>query len=340
MDKLLSEGKLLDNKGNLKECGFAYDLVREYNRKDIRGMKTRIKEWDYYLFLNEDYGVGLTIADNSYMSLVSINFMDFKFKKHMTKSIMSFFTFGKIGFPSSSTKGNVTYNGKNFSFQFLNNGKERHLICYMKNFTKYSDFKCDFIVSQTSNKSMVIATPFKKDRHFYYNQKINNLICNGTFQIGERKHVFKDALGVLDWGRGVWTYNNTWYWGSLSTKDKEGNYKGFNLGYGFGDPSAASENMAFFNKEAYKLNDVQFLIPRNAKGEYMYEEPWKIISERGDINMTFTPIVDRHCDTNLGVLCSLQHQVFGYFNGEIKCKKKIIKFENALGMAERVVNRW
>ena len=39
MDKILSEGELLDNKGNLRECGFSYDLVREYNRKDIKGLK-------------------------------------------------------------------------------------------------------------------------------------------------------------------------------------------------------------------------------------------------------------------------------------------------------------
>ena len=341
MDKILSEGELLDNKGNLRECGFSYDLVREYNRKDIKGLKSRIKEWDYYLFLNDDFGVGLTIADNSYMSLVSVNFMDFKFKKHMNKSIIKFFSFGKIGFPSTSKKGDVIYeDGKNFSFKFLNNGTERHLTVCLKNFTKHSDFKCDFIVTQTSDKSMVIATPFKKKRHFYYNQKINNLLCNGTFSIGERKYKFEDALGVLDWGRGVWTYSNTWYWGSLSYKDKDGTIKGFNLGYGFGDTSAASENMLFINKEAYKLNDVQFLIPKDEKGNYKYEDQWKIISEKGDINLTFTPIVDRNVDTNLGVLCSLQHQVFGRFNGEIRYKKKSIKINDALGMAERVVNKW
>lgn len=340
MDKILTEGKLLDNKGELKECGFNYDLVREYNRKDIKGLKTRIKEWDYYLFLNEEYAIGLTIADNSYMSLVSVDFMDFKFKKHISKSVTNFFTFGKVHFPSSSNKGNVIYKSKNFNFQFYNDGSERHLVCYLKNFTKYSDFRCDFIVTRATNKSMVIATPFRKPKHFYYNQKINNLVCNGTFHIGGSEYTFKNALGVLDWGRGVWTYNNTWYWASLSTKDKEGNYKGFNLGYGFGDTSAASENMAFLNDEAFKLNDVQFLIPRDEKGEYLYEEPWKIISEKGDINLTFTPIVNRNNDINLFILSSLQHQVFGYFNGEIKYKKKSIKFIDALGMAEKVTNKW
>src|SRR5574344_879920 len=340
MDKELSEGKLLDATGNLRECGYSNSLIREYNRHDIRGEKTRIKEWDYYLFTNENYGVAVTVADNSYMSLVSVSYLDFKYKKFITKSKMKFFTFGRVNLPSSSDKGDIVYEGKDFSFKFLNDGIKRHIIVSFKGFTKYSDFKCDLVVTQPSKKTMVIATPFKKDRHFYYNQKINNLVANGTFSIGEEKFKMTDALCVLDWGRGVWTYNNTWYWASLSSKDKEGTIKGFNLGYGFGDTSAASENMVFLNKEAYKLNDVQFLIPKDANGNYKYLEPWKIVSEKGDVNLTFTPILDRHDDTNLIVLCSLQHQVFGYYNGEIKYKKKSIKFVDALGMAERVTNKW
>lgn len=340
MDKELEKGQLLDSHGNLKECGFSYSLIRDYNRKDIRGLKTRIKEWDYYAFLGPDFGIALTIDDNSYMSLVSVSFLDFKYNKYITQSKIQFFSFGKVGFPSTSDQGDIKFSGKGFDFKFLNDGVERRLICSFDNFTKHSNFKCDLKVTRTNNKSMVIATPFKKDRHFYYNQKINNLLCNGTFSIGERKYILTDALGVLDWGRGVWTYNNTWYWSSCSYKDKEGNYKGFNLGYGFGDTSAASENMVFVNKEAYKLNDVQFLIPRDEKGNYKYLEPWKIVSEKKDIDLTFTPLLDRVDNTNLLVLCSLQHQVFGKFNGEIKYKKKSIKFVDALGFAERVINKW
>src|SRR5574344_544703 len=339
MDKELTQGKLLDNFGNLKECGFSYSLVRDYDRKDIKGNKLRIKEWDYYYFIEGDYGIALTVDDNSYMSLVSVSFLDFKLKRYITKSKIKPFSFGKVNLPNSSVKGDIVYVGKDFSFKFLNDGTERHLICTFKNFTKYSDFECDLTVTQTNPNSMVIATPFRKNHHFYYNQKINCLVATGWFTIGEEKHEFKHAIGGLDWGRGVWTYKNTWYWSSLSIEDKDG-YKGFNLGYGFGDTSAASENMVCLNKEAYKLNDVQFLIPKDANGNYKYLEPWKIVSEKGDFNLTFTPILDRDGDTNLIVLCSLQHQVFGYYNGEIKYKKKSIKFVDALGMAERVTNKW
>ena len=48
--------------------------MKEYDRSRIKAGKTRIKEWDYYLIHNDRFGVALTVADNSYMGLVSISF--------------------------------------------------------------------------------------------------------------------------------------------------------------------------------------------------------------------------------------------------------------------------
>lgn len=41
----------------------------------------------------------------------------------------------------------------------------------------------------------------------------------------------EDSFAVLDWGRGVWTYHNTWYWGSASYH-VDGVPFGWNIGYG------------------------------------------------------------------------------------------------------------
>ena len=65
MQHLLSSGKLLDEKGNLSEAGYAFSLVKEYDRKDIKAPKSRIKEWDYYYIGNNERGVAFTIDDNS-----------------------------------------------------------------------------------------------------------------------------------------------------------------------------------------------------------------------------------------------------------------------------------
>ncbi len=72
------------------------------------------------------------------------------------------------------------------------------------------------------------------------------MTARGSVRFDGQEYVFDPAtsFAVLDWGRGVWTYKNTWYWGSASGL-VDGVPFGFNIGYGFGDTSAASENMLF-----------------------------------------------------------------------------------------------
>lgn len=72
----LSSGPLLDAKGRLCEAGYGTSLVKEYRRDHVRSGPFRIKEWDYYLVYNDRFGLALTIADNSYMGLISASFLD------------------------------------------------------------------------------------------------------------------------------------------------------------------------------------------------------------------------------------------------------------------------
>ena len=338
---LLEKGPLLDSKGNLNQAGYSFSMIKEYSRKAIRkSLAFRIKEWDYYYIGDDKYGVALTIADNSYMSMISVSVLDFVNKKQWTKSSMEWLTFGMIEFPSSSIDGHVHHEGKNFNMFFKNDNGKRRLICSMRNVDKKVDFSCDITLTQTTDKTMVIATPFDKKGHFYYNQKINLLKANGYFSLGKLKHNFTNgSFGVLDWGRGTWTYSNTWYWASLSGRYEGHNY-GFNLGYGFGDTSSASENMFFYDNKAFKLDDVKFNIPLNEKGKEDYLSPWTFTSSNGNINLTFTPILDRYANTNALIIQSLQHQVFGRFSGDITVEGKTYHFENLLGFAEKVKNRW
>ena len=339
MQHKLSSGPLLNQQGNLNEAGYAFSMVKEYDRKAIKAGKLRIKEWDYYYVGNNDYGIALTIADNSYMSLVSVSILDFKNKWFITKSSMGFMSKGKIGLPSTSKIGDIHYQDKRYKMDFLNDGKERRLIVHVDNYHTGQNFDCDVTLLESGEDSMVIATPFKKDKHFYYNQKINCLKAKGSATYNGKVYSLDDCYGVLDWGRGVWTYSNTWYWASMSG-ESNGVPIGFNLGYGFGDTSAASENVFFYDGKAYKLEDVSFNIPGDGTKKINYMEPWHFTSLDGSIDMIFTPIIDR-CDlTDVLVIKSLQHQVFGTYKGHVIIDGKKVEFDNMLGFAEKVKNCW
>lgn len=335
--------KLLNEKGELTNPGYSTSLIQEYSRNDIKAKKFKIKEWDYYLIYNDDYAVALTIDDNSYMGMISASLINFKEQKEKTTSFISLFTNGKTNLPSTSKIGDTKVKSKKANIEFLNDGKTRILKLDMKKFDKDKSLKLEFTLSEEPNDSMVIATPFKENKKaFYYNQKIIGMKAEGYVLYGNQKIEFskENTLGLLDWGRGVWTYKNTWYWGAghgYVNKD----LIGFNIGYGFGDTSNASENMVFVNGKAHKLDQIVFNIPKDEKGKDDYMKPWTFSSNDKRFEMDFIPIIDRKSKTSVGIICSDQHQVFGKFNGTIILDdgSKIV-LKDFLGFAEKVFNKW
>lgn len=332
---------LLDASGNLTEPGYAKTLLPVYRRSDIQANKLRIKEWDYYCINNGHFALALTIADNSYMGLDSISLLNLDEGWEITKSPMKAFTNGRVGLPESSETGDVHSAGRNYSILFKNEGDRRVLIAQMKNFGPEGSLYAKVTLTDIPPESMVIATPFDKDKHFYYNQKINCLSAEGEVVFDGRVYPFRkeDSMAVLDWGRGVWTYKNTWYWSSLSAR-LDGVPFGFNLGYGFGDVSAASENMLFYGGRAFKLDKVEFFIPQTPDGRDDLLKPWSVADNEGRLNLTFTPALDRASLTSALVIESDQHQVFGYFDGDVLFGDTPLHLSHLLGFAEKVRNKW
>ena len=333
---------LLDENGHLIETGYAKSLILDYDRKKIKANSLRIKEWDYYLIYNKDYALALTVDDNSYMALDSISLIDFRIPWEHTNSPMKVMTLGKRNFPSTSLSGDVKGEGKDYKIEFINEGDKRILNFRMDKFMDDKPIEGSVTLYDKHDESMVIVTPYKESKvHFYYNQKINCMPAEGKLVFDGQEYVFdpKDSFGTLDWGRGVWTYKNTWYWGSGSGM-VDGHRFGFNIGYGFGDTSAASENMLFYDGKAHKLSQVTFNIPlKDGKEDYMSD--WTFISDDGGFEMDFRPVLDRAANTDFVILGSNQHQVFGKFSG--KCvldDGKVIELKDFMGFAEKVSNKW
>lgn len=340
--EITSKHPLLDENGHLIETGYAKRMILDYDRKAIKANSLRIKEWDYYLIYNNDYAIALTVDDNSYMALDSISLIDFRIPWENTNSPMKFMTLGKRNFPSSSLKGNVKGEGKNYSIEFIKEDDKRILNFHMDSFLDDKAIEGSITLFDYDDESMVIVTPYKESKvHFYYNQKINCMPAQGKVIFDGKEYIFnkEDSFGTLDWGRGVWTYKNTWYWGSGSGI-ADGHRFGFNIGYGFGDTSKASENMLFYDGKAHKLSEVIFNIPKkDGKDDYLSD--WTFTSDDQRFEMSFKPIIDRAANTDFVILGSNQHQVFGKFTGTcVLDDGSKIEIKDFLGFAEKVSNKW
>ena len=335
---------LVDDKGNLTEPGWARKLLPIYRRDAIKAGKLRIKEWDYYLITNGHIGLALTIADNSYMGLDSISLVNFDEGWEITTSPMRVLTLGKTGLPETSETGNTDITGKDYGIHFHHVDGKRVLIAQMKKFGPEGSLTAKIELSDPPEESMVICTPFDKEGHFYYNQKINCMRASGTVTYGYENNTYTfdpaDSFAVLDWGRGVWTYKNTWYWGSTSGA-VDGVPFGWNIGYGFGDTRAASENVLFYGGKIHKLSQVTFNIPLKADGTEDYLKPWTFTSDDGRFEMDFTPVLDRKSRTSVAVIESDQHQVFGRFTGKaVLDDGTAVEVKDFFGFAEKVKNKW
>ncbi len=335
---------LLNQDGNIQEPGFAKTMLYQYNRENITANKARLKEWDYYYISNKEFALCLTIADMGYVGALSISVMDFVTPAQFTNSSVFLFPMGKLNMPRTSESGDCGWKNGKVEMKFTNDGKIRHLTGVYPNADKMgTTVKWDVTLSEVPEESMVIGTPFDKKGHFYLNQKINCIKAEGYFALNDKicKFDAADSLATLDWGRGVWTYDNTWYWGSLQTRLKDGSTFGWNIGYGFGNTEAASEDMLFYNGKAHKIGRTEFVIPGDKEGAPRFMEEWKFVSDDGRLDCTFKPIIDRYEPFDLKVMCMIPHQVFGYISG--KCTLDdgtVIELENELGFAEKVHNKW
>lgn len=311
--EVTSVQNLLRVDGTLKEPGWSRQLYQIYNRNDIKKRKTRIKEWDYYLVLSKDYAFAFTLSDDGYIGLQSASVLDFRGEPwEHTETILNAFPMGKLKMPSNTNEGSPFYKDKRLTMEFVKSGETRRITCQFKNFMDGQTLYCDIKLSQPPMDTMVIATPWKEDKlAFYYNQKINCMRASGTCKLGDKTYTFnpKTDFATLDWGRGVWTYDNTWNWGS-GNGIVNGKPFGFNIGYGFGDTSAASENIIFYDGVGHKLDDVTFNIPESG-----YTDPWTITSSDGRFEMEFVPIIDRKALIDVKVIKTDQHQVFGKMSG-------------------------
>ena len=81
-------------------------------------------------------------------------------------------------------------------------------------------------------------------------------------------------------------------------------------------------------------------IPRRFGGED-YLSPWTFTSSDGRFEMDFAPVMDRASCTDVKLLKSDQHQVFGLFTGTaVLDNGKKIRIRDFPGFAERVENKW
>lgn len=335
---------LLDSQGHLTKTGWARQAFWDCNLEAVRFYPLltrplqhfRVKRWDYYGIITPTHFYSFTLADLGYAGQVFAYILDFAGHSHHEETLTIPFGHG-IQLPRNSTEGTSHYEGKSVRMTFQIEATGRRLSVDWDGFNGSKLAAEIFLHLPPEHESLVITIPIKGNR-FYYNRKINCLPAEGWIESGgQRLELSPEThLGNLDWGRGVWEYKSFWVWASASGFFPDQRRVGLNLGFGFGDTSAATENALILDGRIHKLGQVDFIYD---SGNFM--APWRMISPDGRLDLTFTPFYDRTAATNLLLITSEVHQMFGHYSGTaITDDGETLKLEGLLGFAEEHHAKW
>jgi len=340
--EILAPLPLHSSAGLLNQPGWARQPFWQYRRSGVPASAWRIKEWDYYAVVSPaGFAIALTASNLGYAGLYAICFVDLASGQSYQSEVLQVLPLARHAFPEQAADGEIRFHSKHLSLHFVSVAGQRrlHFASSQLQGPDGRGIEGEILLSQPPGlESMNIATSWAENRKaFYYNSKLNCLPASGAFDFGGKHHVLQPErdLGVLDWGRGVWTYDNTWYWASASGF-LDGVPFGFNLGYGFSDRSVATENLLVYGGRVHKLDQVEFHFDRND-----WLKPWQVSSNDLRLQLSFRPAVDRNSRLNLLAIASEQHQLFGYYSGQaVLDDGRILQLQDFPGFAEEVRNRW
>jgi hypothetical protein len=333
---------LLKSDGTLAQVGWSRQPLLDCNLEDARFyslrslQRLRIKRWDYYGLTTPDHFFSATLADLGYAGQAFIYLIDFATGEYHEATLTLPFSRG-IALPRNSTEGDSLFDNGKVRLAFRHEADARHISVVWPQFAG-NDLTADVTLRlKPDHESMTIVIPIGQKR-FYYNRKINCLPAAGYLTWGDQRFDFQPhtALGNLDWGRGVWEYRSFWVWASASGFLTDGRTVGLNLGFGFGDTSKATENALILDGRIHKLGQVDFQY-----SSQNFKQPWKMSSPDGRLQLEFTPFVERVAKTNLLLIASEVHQMFGRYRGTVRADGgEEIHLDDVIGWAEEHHARW
>lgn len=332
---------LLSPDGTLQAAGWARSNVFEYDRRLVRHTYRR-KEWDFYQISNGRLMAQISFANISLGGYASAVLVDLREGKTLA-SAMAPFVGGKDKYvlpPRGDAPNRVRFTVGKALFEADTRSESRTL--------RFScgDVQCSFkmdIPHGLENITTVLPFAGAPDRYFM-TTKQNCMPCQGVFTAAGGSWEFSrdDTFCVLDWGRVCTPYRLVWYWGNGSTwlTDTEGKKHsfGFELTWGIGDESNATETCVFYDGRAHKLGAVDVETFPKPDG---YMKPWRFISEDGRFNMTMEPFYDHHSDLNVAVMRMHSHQVHGLWSGTVTLDDgRVLEIRDMYAFCEYVENRW
>ena len=356
MPELTQPAPLLNPDGSLNQIGWSRQPLLDCNLEKVAfyppplrfWQKMRVKRWDYYGVFTPRRFFSVTLAHIGYAANIFAYTLDYTKNEFREETLLTLPQ--RVRLPRNSHEDNseAVYHTGDTRIVFRVEGDQRLISVDWPAFDHGKGLRAELALRcPPQHESMNIVIPFNQ-RRFYFNRKINCLPAEGILHWGELREEISPAtsLGQLDWGRGIWPYRSYWNWASASgllyRAPRPPRFQsdpvaiGLNLGTGFGDTTAATENALILDGRIHKLDQVEFIYdPRD------FTRPWLFRDNQKRLDLMLTPFYHRVARTRLPLLSSEVHQVFGRYDGRVVTDDgEEIQIKGLVGFTEEHHAQW
>jgi hypothetical protein len=309
------------------------------HRANLAGDWGRTKRWDYWALLADDLVVALTYADVDYLGVVAVWWCEPSTGRTGGRDVAVPLARG-IDLPEVPGSAPLTYRSPHLGLEVTDEVGGTTLTARWRERDGTLGRLDAHVALPEGHESLNVVIPWS-DTRFQYTSKHQARPATGTLRVGEREQVLGDqgatAWGVLDVGRGRWPYRTRWNWGSGAGRATDGRVVGLQVGGKWTQGTPATENGVIVDGRLVKLGDELIW-------EYDWDaplEPWRVRSPDGSLDVTLTPVHDRHDRIELGVAGTEVHQVFGSWTGHAPTPEgERVTLEGLVGFAEESRSRW
>lgn len=302
----------------------------------LSGRWPRKKRWNYWCITSPTHLFSATIADLDYAAQAMVYVMDFERKQfHEAVAIAPL---GRGCQLEDALSGNAEFESGGHKLTFRTHGGVTEL-----------NVECARIARTTLSAHFAVETPPRQEScnvvipwnptQFVYTSKQPGLHAAGDVYFGPASIAFEagESYACLDFVRGIWPYKTAWQWASGSGV-VNGRTISLNLGGTWTDGTGATENAFFIDGAITKISE-DLAWEFDAKN---YMKPWTIKAPiSNQIRLTFTPFYERIAKSNLLVVRSEVHQMFGHFEGTLKTENdQSVQVSDLLGWVETHRARW
>ena len=313
---------------------------RPLHRANLAGRWGRNKRWDYWAVLAGDVVVSMVYADVDYLGIVDVWWADLTDNTSGGCSVMAPLARG-VRLPDVPGTAPLELRSKKLDLSITDDTDGTTHLRVAWTGSDGVPGRVDVSVAlPEGHESLNVVIPWS-ERQFQFTSKHQARPAMGELVVGDRVWTVGGgsgpAWGVLDVGRGRWPYSTRWNWGGGAGMARDGSVVGLQLGGMWTAGTDATENGVLVDGVLTKLGN-------ELVWEYDWNcpmEPWRVVDPGGQLTLELSPRHDKHSATNLGVLATETHQVFGTWSGSFNDDNgRTYTFDHLQGFAEESRSRW